>query len=232
MRRRDENYLTMINTTLGVLNAQQPKWAGKPPVAGIVADITDAVVSISGARQGAAAAVTRGTTMDKDAAEANAIDLAVKLAGFAMAYARKVESNEVREQMKAVKRSKLERMADDALPDALQDLHTRLTQLGTPAAAYGVTTARLTALQTDIDVYKSMMGAPRAVIVTRKGVNSTVPAQLKLIAAELADLDLLMEDFEESDPAFLTDYKNARIIIDRGGGHGSGGDAPQHFPGS
>ncbi len=219
MRRADENFMTMVSTTLGLLDANNTKWNAKPPIAAIVTDITNAAAAISGARQGAGAAVSKGTTMDKDVAEANSIDLVVKLAGFAMAYARKTGSNELREQMKAVKRSRLERVSDDALPDVLGDVHTRLVALGTPAVSYGVTTARLTALYTAIETYRNLMDAPRTVIVTRKGINSTVPAQLKHIREELADLDLLMEDFADSDPAFLTDYKNARIIIDRGGGH-------------
>ncbi len=219
MRRRDDNFLTMVNTTLGVLNANTAKWAGKPPIAAAVTDITDAVAAVSGARQGAGAAVSTGTTMDKDAAEADVIDLAVELAGYAQVYGRKVNSNEFTEQMKTIKRKKLEDMPDDALPDTLQDVHHRLSTMGAPGEAYGVTTAKLAALQGAIDMYKTQMDAPRTVIVTRKGANSTVPAQMKKIREELKDLDLLMASFSESEPAFLTDYRNARIIIDRGGGH-------------
>ena len=43
-------------------------------------------------------------------------------------------------------------------------------------------------------------------------------------------LDNLMLQFEDTHPDFFRDYTNARIIIDRPGGHGNGGTPPPAPP--
>lgn len=221
MRRKDQSILTMGNVTLALLEGNKTKWESIAPIAECVDNIKNAIGTMNDALLLTGTSVTTGTTRDKEIAQDNAMDMALQLSGFAQAYALRHGNNELLDQMKSISRRKMERMSDDALADYLKDAHARFVLLSTDASDYGLTTVKVAAFNTVINAYKALMDAPRHVIVTRKGANSTVPAQMKIIRDEFQALDLLMEVFADTDPSFLTDYRNSRIVIDRGGHHSS-----------
>lgn len=221
MKRKDQNCLTMASVCLALLEGNKTKWETMAGVVECVDNIKGAVSTMRDAMLLTSTNVTTGTTRDKDIAQNHAIDMALQLSGFGQAYARRNGNNELLDQMKSIKRKSMEDMADTSLADYLVDAHARFVLLSTDAGDYGITTAKVTAFNTAINAYKTLMNAPRHVIVTRKGANSIVPAQMKIIRGEFRNLDQLMAVFADTDPSFLTDYRNSRIVIERGGAHAS-----------
>ena len=92
---------------------------------------------------------------------------------------------------------------------------SRLADLGD----YGVTGPLLDDLEARIETYRTELAAPRMAIVTRKGATSGLKAGIAAASDLLrTQLDKLMPILAADHPAFGTDYRNARVIVDSGGG--------------
>lgn len=98
-------------------------------------------------------------------------------------------------------------------------------------ADFNVTQAKVTKLEELIADFDKLIPKPTAKRAKRKGLNEAAD-----LAVDHADgvlnngLDKLMLDFEESNPQFFRDYWNARVIIDRAGGHASPNAKPPTPP--
>ena len=89
-------------------------------------------------------------------------------------------------------------------------------------AAYGVTAAKLTALQAAITAFSGIIQKPRQTSASGK----TVTQQLSdaFDAADVAlneELDNLVGQFQAANAKFVSDYTNARIIVDAAASHAS-----------
>ena len=85
-----------------------------------------------------------------------------------------------------------------------------------------MTAAKLTALQAAITAFSGIMQKPRQTIASGK----TVTQQLSdaFDAADLAlneELDNLIGQFQATNAKFVSDYTNARIIVDAAASHAS-----------
>ncbi len=111
-----------------------------------------------------------------------------------------------------------------------KDIHAAATANLAVLGDSGVTQARLDALQELLTDYEALLPQPRVDISSTKGVGQALDAALDRIEGILNNgLDRLMLQFEDSAPDFYRAYTNARIIIDRPGGHGNG-DSPTPPP--
>lgn len=215
MRQADTAYLTMVSATLKVLAANEDAWKDNKPAARQVAAIRAGYAALSNAQQ-AANTVTTGVTEDKEAAGDAAIKLAVKLAGYAQAYALENKNMTLYEQMR-VNFTMLDRLPDETLAQRLTDLYLRLSKLGEPAEEYGVTAKALEKLKRSIDLFDNMKSEPRLIITDRKGHNQTVPQLIRGLRLAYKILDKLMKGIEEEHPKLARDYYNARPVINRVG---------------
>lgn len=93
-------------------------------------------------------------------------------------------------------------------------------------ADYGITPALVAQWQDAISDYAAVVSLPRTAIVSRSTSTAQLGQLFNVTQRLLRDtIDPLMLPFKVSDPALHTQYRKARIIIDRRGpGNGDGGD--------
>ncbi len=95
-------------------------------------------------------------------------------------------------------------------------------------ADYGIDQAGLDALSAAIDAYHTVIAQPRVAITERKAATAALSAAIDAADAALKTrMDKLVPILAPAQPAFTTDYANARIIVDAptrsssaGGGRG------------
>jgi flagellar hook-associated protein FlgK len=103
-----------------------------------------------------------------------------------------------------------------------QNIHdlanTNLASLG----SYGVTAAKLTALQAAIDGFKAIVSKPRDNIAAGKTVTQQLSDEFDAADETLAEiLDGLIGQFQATNATFVSDYNNARTIVDASASHAS-----------
>ena len=90
--------------------------------------------------------------------------------------------------------------------------------------------ADLDNLQRLLTDFEELLPQPQLAIGSAKGVGQAIDAALDRIEGILNNgMDNLMLKFEDTNPDFYRDYTNARLVIDRPGGHGNG-DKPAPAP--
>ena len=87
---------------------------------------------------------------------------------------------------------------------------------------YGITAAKLTALQATIDGYKAIVTKPRDNIVAGATVTQQLSDEFDAADETLAEiLDGLIGQFSATNAKFVSDYNNARTIVDTSASHAS-----------
>jgi len=109
----------------------------------------------------------------------------------------------------------------DAIKDC-QNIHdlanTNIASLG----SYGITAAKLTALQAAIDGYKAIVTKPRDNIVAGATVTQALSDEFDAADETLSEiLDGLIVQFQATNAKFVSDYNNARTIVDTSASHAS-----------
>lgn len=83
---------------------------------------------------------------------------------------------------------------------------------------YGVTQAKLAALDQARQDFEASRGKPRAKISEKAGMTATLPEMIHDVKSLLRTrLDKLVTSFRLSDPPFYAGYQSARVIVDRRG---------------
>ena len=104
------------------------------------------------------------------------------------------------------------------IPSAGKFANDNLASLGN----YGVPAARLTALQAAINAFKDIATKPRDNIVTGKTVTQELSDEFDAVDEMLSEiLDGLVVQFQDTNAKFVSDYQNARIIVDASASHAS-----------
>jgi hypothetical protein len=157
---------------------------------------------------------TGGAAADKKARKKNLSQSAGTMARAIYAYAATIGDPTLKEQANFTP-SDLLRTKDEMLAPRCRNIHDLATANAEALKDYGVSAAKLTALQTAIDAFAEAVPRPRAAINTR----SALKTSLKQLFAEadqiLADrMDTLVELFAETNPAFIAVYQSARLIVD------------------
>ena len=89
------------------------------------------------------------------------------------------------------------------------------------ATGRGATAARITTLTNAINAFTGVMNLPRGQIVNRSTLLKEVDTDTADLLEQVADLDDLVQQFDGTDAGkrFIQAWKQARIIVDTGGGH-------------
>lgn len=217
MTQPQENYLSMARTAVKVLDNYSELWSTNPKFSAIKARVDAIMVRMNITQQGGGI-VSTGVTIDKEVAGDNAIEIAVRLAGLGQVYASETNNNQLYDQLKVTYTS-LDRLQDNVLGAALTLIYKTLNDLGDEVAPYGVTAEELTALHNAIESFENINNNPRVVIAGRKGHNENVPVLIRELRHEFNNVDRMIKIWERSNPKFIEDYQNARIIIDLGTRH-------------
>jgi hypothetical protein len=120
----------------------------------------------------------------------------------------------------------------------LLDKTTAIRDLGTAtlpepgAAGRGVTAARITTLTNAINAFTGVMNMPRGQIVNRSTLLKEVDTDTADLMEQVASMDDLVMQYDGTDAGkrFIQAWKQARIIVDTGGGHASTAPTPPTPP--
>jgi hypothetical protein len=216
MNQVEENRMSMAYAAIQVLDQNTLIWNG---VAAMVQAHTEFKTNLT-ALEGAVAkqvADIKGHAKDKAAAEEKMIAKTLAVAGSVMAFATVNGDNGLAESMN-ISRSELNRYRDSVVAQRCQTVHDAANANIAALAAFGVLPADVTALQGLIDTYVALIPQPRNMITARKGATAEIGAlvrdTMKLLNRRI---DRLMVQFSFSNPEFVKQYFDARIIIDQHG---------------
>ena len=213
MNARQEAKLGMYNAVLTHVEANPAITATVPAFAAVATQLRTIYNSIVDAAQQEAQA-TAGITMNKTQSRETLCTEAANIAAAVYAYAMSVSNHELKEQVN-FSVSKLLQTRDELLVPVCNTIHQKATDNLASLANYGVTAARLTALQTLIDEFAAMIPGPRNAASVRAAARTSMAA-LFTQADELIkkQMDKLALQFKPANTAFYNAFKNNRIILD------------------
>jgi hypothetical protein len=226
---RQEDKLGMYRTVGTVLDDNAAIFAGVPAMVTQHQNLNDSIGLIDSLAQ-AQSAVTTGITVDKKTFSDQMVSYGLRVAGALMAYASANNNNTLLAKAD-LKKDNFAKLRDDQRDDLAQDMHDEANAIVAQLADYNVTAATLSALQTRIDAFRLAIPSPE----TARKAKST---HTELLKQEFARADMILKQrldglirgFEETNPQFVMDYRNARKITDTGS-KGSGGNQPPAPPG-
>ncbi|CAN5368581.1 hypothetical protein BH10ACI1_BH10ACI1_20340 [soil metagenome] len=159
-------------------------------------------------------AVLTGIAADKKVSKLGLSQIAAKIAGQIFAYSAKNGNNTLKAAVN-FSVSDLSRMKDGELAALCQTIHDKGIENKDVLTDYGVTTAKLAELQAAINAYAESVPKPRTAITERSTTKANIKQMFKDADSVLLEqMDKLVEDFAEDFPDFVSNYKNARIIVD------------------
>jgi len=217
MNAKKENKLSMYLVVQSVLDRNKPTWQTLPAYADGCTEFGQRVANIQTLAQ-AQAVDTTGLAADKLQLRKVMAAQAVELAGAAHAYAKKGRNNDLAARTEVVVSDFLDGR-DTLAADQARNVHAAVTSALSNLAPYGVTAAKLDALKAKIDAYAASLSKPREAVGASSSATKLLDAEFAAADAVLADvLDALTPQFAAANARFVADYKNARIIVDAGGG--------------
>ena len=163
-----------------------------------------------------------GSAEDKEAARLALCKAALIIAGAVAAYAHETGNHELLVRVDTTLTLLTSGRGQDSYSKC-EDIHSAATANLAALGDYGVAQAGLDNLQQLLDDYEELLPQPQVAIGSAKSAGQAIDASLDRMDGILNNgLDNLMLKYEDSNPDFYRDYTNARIIIDRPGGHGNG----------
>ena len=228
MNSRIQNQLNMVGAcvSVGQSNDYKPVWTGKDPadfgtdLAALQADY-GAVT----AKAAQADAATGGASDARAAAETALEDAAFVLTRALANHFRKTGDLDRLGKVDFTKSDIVKLRTQDLVNQttAIRDIGT--ATVGEPGAeGRGVTAARVAALTAAIAAFTSVMSTPRGQSVNRGALLKEVETDVASLLDKVASMDDLVVQFDSTDAGrrFIEAWKRARIIVDSGGGHGTG----------
>jgi len=159
---------------------------------------------------------SRGVTKDKQAKRRRLAEAALAVAKPARAWALENENAELAQTMAVSETALLRGSAKDAT-DLSQAVYDAASVTATAAAlvSHGVSSAKLKALQDALKKFAAVVSKPRERITSRKSATERLAAEFQAAQKCLTEgLDLLVEQFEEDYPEFVTEFRNARVVVE------------------
>lgn len=215
MTSREQNFFAMAKASLEVLNQNSAKWQANKRVKKAV-DGAKTIIAEIDARNQRGLAKSAGATSQKQDVVDHLAELAGKITKRVKVFATDEKNYDLKQKMSFTK-SDYHHMSDTDLPAQIQNLLTAVSPLIADLEDYGVTQPMLDELSTLANDFKTLESQPRTIIAERKTHNTAIPELIKMLRADLTTIDGLIGIFE--DQKLETQYKNARIIIDRGTTH-------------
>jgi hypothetical protein len=224
MNKRDEAKVSMYKSVEAHCNANQTIIATS---VAFLASFTVFVAKLASlfTNESSAQKQTKGVALDKDALKAILIQAAYDIASVVFAYANKAK-NETLKQSVNFSITDLDRLKDEFIVPVCTNIKAAATANLAALADYGVTAAKLTALQTNMDNYAGATPKPRLAKTQKTTDNKNVKAVMKEIDDILKnEMDKTVVVFRAANPNFVTKYTEVRKIVDPG--TGGKGDKPK-----
>ena len=226
-----QNKFAMAQASNAVLikKVYKPLWSGTPGFVRLQADLTAQIKTITDLSITQGRRKT-GVADDKDAARQAMCKAANIVAGAVASYAHSVGNHELLTRVDTTPSILLGGRGKDSR-DKCTDILDAATANLAALADYAVTQPDLDNLQQLIADFDELATAPQLAIGSAKSAGQAMDAAFDKIDGILNNgIDNLTLKYEDTNPDFFRDYTNARIIIDRPGGHGNGGTPPTPPP--
>ena len=216
MTGKQENKYSMFLAVQTVCNANSGIWSGVPAFVTAFGEFEAGITNIHTTRLEQEKDL-KGIAEDKLVKEGEMIKHTLGLIGPMVAYANVTSNEPLRQEVDYSKRE-LEKSRDTVLEDRCQIVQDRAnTHSVELIASYGVTAGQITDHATTITDYHGAIAGPRSATAVKKTQTEALEVLLKSTMEILTGkLDQLIVIFETSNPQFVSDYKNARIIVDLG----------------
>ena len=217
MTSKQENKLSMYLAVLAVCTRNSTTWQTLQAFVDGYADFGARVTNIQNLAQSQAVDST-GLSADKEQLRKTMATATVEVALATNAYAKKVKNNDLVAKTNMSVSTYMEGRDTLAATNAL-NIHAAATANLANLAPYGVTAAKLTALKVKIDAYSASINKPRDAVGSGSTATKQMSDEFDAADAALNDqMDALVPQFAAANATFVTDYNNARIIVDSGGG--------------
>ena len=216
MTAKQENKLSMYLAVKAVCDRNTATWQTLQAFADGYTEFGLHVTNIQSLAQ-SQSQQTGGLATDKKSLREQMAEAAVEVASATSAYAKKTKNKDLAAKVN-YSRSDMTGGRDTAAADIARNIRTNANANVANLAAYGVTAAKLTALQQKIDAYDASLAKPRDARAAGKTATDQMDAEFSAADAVLKDeMDNLAPQFKTANATFVKDYTNARIIVDSGG---------------
>ena len=216
MNAKQENKLSMYLAVNAVCDRNKSTWQALQAFGDAYADFGTHVQNIQNIAQ-SQAADSSGLSADKQQLRGQMADATVEIANAVYAYARKARNNDLAAKVN-VNRSGILGGRDTAAADLARSIHAAASANLANLGPYGVTDAKLTALKSAIDAYAGSIARPRDARASSATATSQLASEFDAADTVLGDqMDTLVLQFKSANPAFVTDYSNARVIVESAG---------------
>jgi hypothetical protein len=139
------------------------------------------------------------------------------LADQVAALAAKGAKHDLAAQVQMTK-SSLDQMPDSDLEDTAERVGAAASANMADLAAYGVTAAEVTALDTARTTFAGMKTSPRQAAVVRKAQTESIPQLIRNVRSIFRnEIDKMMTPYKKTNTDFYNGYFAARVIINRKG---------------
>jgi hypothetical protein len=211
------NKLTMYLAVEGICDGSTASWQAVQAFADSYADLQIRVTNIQTFAQSQTQKTT-GITQDKAAARKAMCAAALSVANAVHAYAVKTKNNTLAASVDFTMAT-LMRGRGLSSVERCQNVYAAANTNIASLAPYGVTAAKLAALNAAIAAFNLLISKPRDTRAQGKTVTGTLKTEF-----DAADEDLnIMDDLcgQIADAKFVADYNNARIVVDTAASHAS-----------
>ena len=212
MNNADENRLTMVTTTTGVILKYKDVWEDHAAFARGFAALGAEQETIE--EQALIAAGASGAAKAKQLALQALGRAGEEIIGAVLSYAAENALPELAAKVDFAPTAFLAGKARAVVTRA-NGVHGAATAVLTELADRGITAAKLAAFKKKIDAFDGIKTSPRAAIVQRKAANLLLPKLVRTAVNILNDqLDGLLVQFKDTHPNFYEEYFAARAIVD------------------
>ncbi|HEY0944685.1 MAG TPA: hypothetical protein VGD81_05435 [Opitutaceae bacterium] len=169
----------------------------------------------------------KGVVVEKNKALAAMATAAIAVAGAVQSYADEKHMDALLGKV-SITESQFRNGRQQNRITRAQQVHDAAATVVADMADYGLTAATLQDLQEKITTATTALSTPRSAAAAKKAATKQLPAAFKSADRILIkQIDPLLPQFKESEPAFYEKYQAARIIIDRGSRSTPGVAAPE-----
>lgn len=213
-----ENKRTMFGVVIGHCNNNQFIWGAYPPFVDAFDRFTAIYNNIDSYAQ-VQTLQSQGVTEDKQNSKQLLTDKAVKLCGIVGAWASKNNNQTVKKALD-YKASTLIKKRDTLFLDTINNIYNQVKPLLPNLVSYNITSTELDELSSLTKSYKSLLSTPRSKTTVRKNATTQLPVLFKQADKILKEeLDGLVTAFSDTNPDFVREYTNSRMIVDLGVRH-------------
>ncbi|MEM7013469.1 MAG: hypothetical protein AAF585_18510 [Verrucomicrobiota bacterium] len=214
MQDHEEDKLSMYFAVIAACNKHNAAWSALTAFADGFAEFQLEVNAISKAAETQQAGIT-GAAKDKSASRQTMAEAAFPIGTAVQAWALFNEDETLAAKVYHPISDYLQNSRDSEAEQMARGVHTEATANLAQLADYGVTQQLLDELLSAINAYHNALAAPRGAITDRKAATAAIKSGITNADKILKNrMDKLVPILQITQPAFATDYKNARIIVD------------------